>query len=87
MYTFTFKSATSLHFFGKRSWFTTMLCVSISYAVSSWTRRSVSYSDRNSEIQMQTKVVFSCRHALRKDQQPLKERSMVRVLPDFWTVC
>lgn len=48
-----------LPFLGKSNWFTTMLCVSISYAVSSCTRRSVSYSDRNSEMQTQTKVVFS----------------------------
>ena len=36
-----------------------MLCVSISYAVSSCTSRSVSYSDKNSEMHTQTKVVFS----------------------------
>lgn len=45
---------------GKRSWLTTMLWVSISYAVSSWTRRSVSYNDKNSEMHTQMKVVFSC---------------------------
>jgi len=49
----------SLLFFGNKSWFTTILCVSISYVVSSCTRRSVSYSDKNSDIQTQTNVVFS----------------------------
>lgn len=36
-----------------------MLCVSISYAVNSWTSRSVSYNDKNSEMHTQTNVVFS----------------------------
>ena len=36
-----------------------MLCVSISYAVSSCTSRSVSYSERNSEMHTHTNVVFS----------------------------
>ena len=47
-------------FFGKRSWLTTMLCVSISYDASSWTSRSVSYNDKNSEMHTQMNVVFSC---------------------------
>jgi hypothetical protein len=49
----------NIPFLGNSSWFTTMLCVSISYVVSSCTSRSVSYSERNSEMQTQTKVVFS----------------------------
>jgi hypothetical protein len=36
-----------------------MLCVSISYRVSSWMRRSVSYKDKNSEMHTQTNVVLS----------------------------
>ena len=46
---------------GNRSWLTTILCVSISYAVSSCTSRSVSYNDKNSEMHTHTNVVFSCR--------------------------
>src|SRR5882762_4275226 len=37
-----------------------ILCVSISYAVSSCTSRSVSYSERNSDMHTHTNVVFSC---------------------------
>lgn len=40
------------------SWLTMMLCVSIPHRVNSWTRRSVSYSERNSAMQTQTKVVW-----------------------------
>lgn len=36
-----------------------MLWVSISYCVNSWMRRSVSYSDKNSDMQTQTNVVLS----------------------------
>lgn len=50
-----------VQFLGKSNWLTTMLCVSISYAVSSCTRRSVSYRDKNSDMQTQTNVVFSCK--------------------------
>jgi hypothetical protein len=45
---------------GIKTWLTTILCVSIWNLVSSWTKRSVSNSDKNSGIQTQTKVVFSC---------------------------
>src|SRR4051794_4745604 len=44
-------------FFGNSSWLTTMLCVSISYAVNSWKSRSVSSKDKTSEMQTQIKVV------------------------------
>jgi len=43
----------------KTSWFTMMLCVSMLALVSSWTSRSVSYSDRNSAMQTHTNVVIS----------------------------
>lgn len=48
-------------FAGNRSWFTTMLCVSIPHFVSSCTNLSVSYRERNSAIQTQTNVVCSCK--------------------------
>mmetsp|Transcript_6934 Transcript_6934/g.23849 ORF Transcript_6934/g.23849 Transcript_6934/m.23849 type:complete len:337 (+) Transcript_6934:228-1238(+) len=42
-----------------RTWFTTMLCESMSYSARSWISLSVSYSDRNSGMQTHTKVVSS----------------------------
>lgn len=42
---------------GKITWFITTLWVSISNLASSWTSRSVSYRDKNSGMQTQTKVV------------------------------
>lgn len=44
---------------GNRSWLTIMLCVSMPHLVSSWTNRSVSYSERNSAMHTHTKVVWS----------------------------
>eukprot|EP00128_Syssomonas_multiformis_P017429 Colp12_sorted_trinity150504_noHs@7695 len=53
------RSQSWLSFLGKTSWFTIMLCVSISNLVNSCTRRSVSYRDRNSAMHTHTNVVRS----------------------------
>lgn len=47
------------HTCGKITWLITMLFVSISNLASSWTKRSVSYRDRNSGMHTQTNVVSS----------------------------
>ncbi len=44
---------------GKRTWFTTMFRISISYLANSIANLSVSYIERNSGMQTATKVVFS----------------------------
>lgn len=46
--------------FLNNSWLTIILCVSIPHLVNSWINLSVSYRDRNSAIQTQTNVVWSC---------------------------
>ena len=46
-------------FSGKSTWLTIIFCVSISNFASSCTRRSVSYSERNSGMQTHTNVVRS----------------------------
>jgi len=45
---------------GNKSWFTMILWMSILNFVSSWTNLSVSKTERNSAIQTQTNVVWSC---------------------------